>query len=241
MRAYRLHHIEHLFDNLFRYIVTGKTAAISDSRPWVKYLILLYAALFLSADNSCEDYRTAADKEQRDPQCEIAVISGLRRGSCIAARFIAITGAAASACIVITRKLCRYSLLLGDFLCCFGILVILTAVSTVPIFDIALGILGCRFCFNVLQIRVVVGIQLAVDFAADFALCLVLAGCRAAGVFTQRFVAKVALVIPIGIGTLAQNLVANIAFVIFVTIRVLGFIVFCSALGTLVPMVGFIR
>ena len=32
MRAYRLYHAEHLFVNLFRYIVTGKTAAVSGSR-----------------------------------------------------------------------------------------------------------------------------------------------------------------------------------------------------------------
>ena len=53
--------------NLFRYIVTGKTAAVSDSRPWVKHLILLYAALFLSAVNGCCRYRTAADKQQSNP------------------------------------------------------------------------------------------------------------------------------------------------------------------------------
>ena len=63
MRAYRLYHAEHLFVNLFRYIVAGKTAAVSDSRPWVKHLILLYAALFLSAVNGCCGYCTAADKE----------------------------------------------------------------------------------------------------------------------------------------------------------------------------------
>ena len=68
MRAYRLYHTEHLLVNLFRYIVTGKTAAVSDSRPWVKHLILLYATLFLSADNRCANGCTAADEQQGHPQ-----------------------------------------------------------------------------------------------------------------------------------------------------------------------------
>ena len=54
-------------------------AAVSDSRPWVKYLILLYAALFLSAVNGCYGYCTAADKQQSNPQQKIGVISRLRR------------------------------------------------------------------------------------------------------------------------------------------------------------------
>ena len=47
--------------------------------------------------------------------------------------------------------------------------------------------------------------------------------------------------ILVGIGALTQNLVANIALMILVGIRVLGFISFYSALGTLVPMTCFIR
>ena len=77
MRAYRLYHAEHLFVNLFRYIVTGKTAAVSDSRPWVKHLILLYATLFLSADNRCTNGSTATDEQQGNPQCKVACIAGL--------------------------------------------------------------------------------------------------------------------------------------------------------------------
>ena len=53
--------------------ITGKAAAVSDSRPWVKYLILLYAVLFISAVNRCCGYRTAADKQQRDPQQQIGI------------------------------------------------------------------------------------------------------------------------------------------------------------------------
>ena len=86
MRAYRLYHAEHLFVNLFRYIVTGKTAAVSDSRPWVKHLILLYAILFLPADNRCANGCTAADKQQSNPQQKIGVISRLRIFGILAAR-----------------------------------------------------------------------------------------------------------------------------------------------------------
>ena len=78
MRAYRLYNTEHLFVKPFRYIVTGKTAAVSDSRPWVKYMILLYAVLFLSAVNGCYGYCTAADEQQGDPQSKVACIAGLR-------------------------------------------------------------------------------------------------------------------------------------------------------------------
>ena len=91
------------------------------------------------------------------------------------------------------------------------------------------------------QIRVVVCIQLSVAFATELTLCLILAGRFTSGVLTKCLATEIALVILIGIGALTQNLVANIALMILVGIRVLGFIRFCSALGTLVPMVGFIR
>ena len=214
--------------NLFRYIVTGKTAAVSDSRPWVKHLILLYAALFLSAVNGCCRYRTAADKQQSNPQQKLGVISRLRR--------LVGTG-----CDGAAGPLRRYGIGLLDFLCCRSVLVILLATGAVPILDIALGSLGRRHCREVFQIRVVVYIQLSIASAAELTLCLVLAGGLTAGVLTECLAAEVALMILIGIGALTQNLFANIALVIFVTIRVLDFIRFCSALGTLVPMVGFIR
>ena len=124
---------------------------------------------------------------------------------------------------------------------CGSVLVILLATGAVPILDIALGSLGRRHCREVFQIRVVVYIQLSIAFAAELTLCLVLAGGLTAGVLTECLAAEVALMILIGIGALTQNLFANIALVIFVTIRVLDFIRFCSALGTLVLMVGFIR
>ena len=200
--------------------------------------VQLSVVLFLAANNGRSNGCTTADKHKDNQQSRVACVAGLRRGSCIAARFIAITGAAASACIVITRKLCRYSLLLGDFLCCFGILVIFAASFAIPVFDIAFRSLGRRHRINVLQVGMVICVEFAVAFAADRALCLILAGGRAAGVFTQRFATKVALVILIGIGALAQNLAANIAFVIFVTIRMVVHIGFLAA-GALPPM-GFI-
>ena len=79
MRACRLYCAEHLFVNLFRYIVTGKTAAVSDSRLLIDHLILFYTAFFLSAANGCYGYCTAADKQQSNPQQKIGVISSLRR------------------------------------------------------------------------------------------------------------------------------------------------------------------
>ena len=67
MRAYRLYHIEHLFAERFRHIVTGKAAAVSDSRLWVNHLILLYTALVLSAVNGCCGYCAATGKQQNKP------------------------------------------------------------------------------------------------------------------------------------------------------------------------------
>ena len=53
------------------------SAAVSDSRPWVKYMILLYAVLFLSSDSRCTDGCTAADEQQGNPQSKVACIAGL--------------------------------------------------------------------------------------------------------------------------------------------------------------------
>ena len=105
--------------------------------------IQLSVVLFLSADNRCANGYPAADKQQSNPQGKIAVVTGLRRSSCIVTRFIVAT-------VVITWQLRRYGLSLGDFLCCFGVLVILLATGAVPILDIALGGLGRRSCREVL-------------------------------------------------------------------------------------------
>ena len=83
--------------------------------------------------------------------------------------------------------------------------------------------------------------QIAIFLTANLTGCLFGAGSCAAGVFTECLSAKVALVVLVVVGTLAQNLLTDITLVILVCVRMLGFIRFCSALGTLVPMVGFIR
>ena len=183
----------------------GKAAAVPDSRPWVKYLILLYATLFLPAVNGCCRYRTAADKQQSNPQQKIGVISRLRR--LVGAGFDGAAG-----------QLCRYGIGLLDFLCCRSVLVILLATGAIPVFDIALGSLGRRHCREVFQIRVVVCIQLSVAFATELTLCLVLAGRFPAGVLSQLLAAIITLVVFVIVCTLADYIIADITFVVFVCI-----------------------
>ena len=183
----------------------GKAAAVPDSRPWVKYLILLYATLFLPAVNGCCRYRTAADKQQSNPQQKIGVISRLRR--LVGAGFDGAAG-----------QLCRYGIGLLDFLCCRSVLVILLATGAIPVFDIALGSLGRRHCREVFQIRVVVCIQLSVAFATELTLCLVLAGRFPAGVLSQLLAAIITLVVFVIVCTLADYIIADITFMVFVCI-----------------------
>ena len=64
----------------------------------------------------------AADKEQCDPQHEVAVVAGLGR----------------------LRQLSRYGVGFFDFLGAVFVTVILSAAFAVPILDVALGILGRR-------------------------------------------------------------------------------------------------
>ena len=68
---------------------------------------------------------TAADKQQCDPQHEVACIAGLRRFG-------------------IVLQLRRYGVGFFDFLCTVLVTVILITSATVPILDIAIGILGRR-------------------------------------------------------------------------------------------------
>ena len=193
----------------------GKAAAVSDSRHWVKYLILLYAVLFLSAINGCYSYCTAADKQQSNPQGKIAVVTGLRRSSCIVTRFIVAT-------VVITWQLRRYDLSLGDFLCCFGVLVILLATGAVPILDIALGSLGRHLCIHMLEVGVVVRVKAAVAFFANLTDRLNYAGCFATGVIADFFTAVVAEVIVICVFVVGNGLAANIADMVIFRIFVIG-------------------
>lgn len=93
---------------------------------------------FPSADNRSADSCTAADKQQSAPRQKIGVISRLRR--LVGAGFDGAAG-----------PLCRYGIGLLDFLCCFGVLVILLATGAIPVLDIALGGPGRRLgrtCFK---------------------------------------------------------------------------------------------
>ena len=65
---------------------------------------------------------TAADEQQCDPQHEVAVVASRGR----------------------LRQLSRYGVGLGDFLSAVLVTVILITSATVPILDIAIGILGRR-------------------------------------------------------------------------------------------------
>ena len=89
---------------------------------------MLDVVLFLFADNRCAYNGTAADKQQCDPQHEVAVVAGLGR----------------------FRQLRRYRVGFFDFLGAVFVTVILSASFTAPILDIALGILGRRLGRDVL-------------------------------------------------------------------------------------------
>ena len=92
------------------------------------YTILLAVVLFLFAYNRSAGHNAAADEQQCDPQHEVACVAGLRR----------------------LRQLSRYGVCYFDFLGAVFVTVILSAAATVPILDIALGILGRRLCRKVL-------------------------------------------------------------------------------------------
>ena len=93
--------------------------------------IQLSVVLFLSADNRCTDGCTAADKQQREPQGKIEIITGLGRFG-------------------IVFQLHRYGVGFFDFLCAVLVAEILATAFAVPVLDIALGGLGRRLCREVL-------------------------------------------------------------------------------------------
>ena len=103
-----------------------KAATVSDSRR-VGYTILLAVVLFLFAYNRSAGNNAAADEQQCDPQHEAACVAGRGR----------------------LRQLRRYGVGLGDFLGAILVTVILITAASVPILDIALGILGRRLCGDV--------------------------------------------------------------------------------------------
>ena len=93
--------------------------------------IPLFVMLFLSAGNRYTNGSTAADNQQRKPQCGIGGVAGLRRFG-------------------IVLQLRRYGVGFFDFLCTVLVAVIFTATFAVPVLDIALGSLGRRSCREVL-------------------------------------------------------------------------------------------
>lgn len=115
--------------------------------------------LFLFADNRCADKSSATDKQQCDPQHEVACVAGFGG----------------------LRQLSSYGVGLGDLLGAVFASVILIAAAAVPILGVALGVLGRRPCVIVLKVGVVVRVELAVGFAAVFAYRLFGAGRCAAG------------------------------------------------------------
>ena len=78
MRAYKLYYAEHLFVKRFWHTAAEKRRSVSDSRPWVNHLNLLFTTSFLSVINGCEDSCASADKQQSNPQEHIAVVAGFR-------------------------------------------------------------------------------------------------------------------------------------------------------------------
>ena len=142
---------------------------------------------------------TAADKQQSNPQHEVACIAGLGRFG-------------------IVFQLRRYGVGFFDFLCTVLVAEILATAFAVPVLYIALGSLSRRHCREVFQIRVVVCIQLSVAFATELTLCLILAGGFPAGVLSQLLAAIITLVVFVIVCTLADYIIADITFVVFVCI-----------------------
>ena len=154
--------------------------------------------LFLLFGNSCADNSSAADKQQCDPQHEVACVAGLRR----------------------LRQLRRYDVGFGDFLGAGLVTVMLSAAFAVPILDIALGILGRRLCIDMLQVGVVLRVKLTVVFAANFAYRFFGAGCLAAGMIGDHLSAEVADMVFVRILVIGNHFATVIAYMILIRVFV---------------------
>ena len=130
----------------------------------------------LFAVNACSGQQTAADKEKCNPQCDVVVISRLRR-------------------FAIVGQFRYYGVCLSDLFRCRSVLVILAAAGAIPVFDIALGGLGRRLGWEVLQIGMAVRSKCAVFVAAILTDCLILAGSLAACMLGECCTADVAHVV----------------------------------------------
>ena len=115
----------------------------------------------------------------------MAVISGLRE-------------------LAVIGQLHRYGVCLSDFFRCRSVLVIISAVGAVPVFDITLDGLGRRLCREVLKVGMIVRSRLAVLFPAVIADCFVCAGSLAACMPGEFHTADVAnMVFGLCVGMLA--------------------------------------
>ena len=154
------------------------------------------AALFLSAYTCYTDTGSSADKQQCDPQHEIAVISGFGR-------------------LLIVGQFCRYGIGFGYFFVRRRIAVILVTILAIPVFDVTIR----TFCYlfrDVYKVWMALCIKLAVGFSADSADCFILTGRLSADVIGQYIPADIADVVVVGINAFAERLTAVIALVIFV-------------------------
>ena len=122
----------------------------------------------------------ATDTQQCDPQHHVAAVSRLRS-------------------LRIVRQFSRYGVSLLDLFGYCGTAVILIATFTVPVLDIAFGLLGGCLCIDMLEISVIVCVDLAISFAADFAYCFIFTGCLAARMVRDRLAAVVADMVSIGV------------------------------------------
>ena len=165
--------------------------------------LLFGRAFFLFTSYSCAYNSSPANAQQYEPPYKAAIIARLWR-----LRFV--------------RQLRRYGVGLGNFLGRIGIAVILPTILTVPVFNIALGVLGCRLGLSMLDVGVIIPVKLAIGFATDLAYRFFGAGCLAAGVVRIYLTTVVTNVIVICIFVVSNYLFTVIADVIFVRVLVVG-------------------
>ena len=116
------------------------------------------------------------------------------------------------------RQLRRYGVGLFDLFGAILVIVILSAAFTVPILDVALGILGRRLGRDVLEVGVVLRVRLSVSLAADLAYRLVLSGFLTSDVVCDHLSTVIADVILIRVLMVGDYISANVAYVVFILI-----------------------
>ena len=156
--------------------------------------------LFLLFGNSCADNSTAAYKQQCNPQHEVAVVAGLGR----------------------LRQLRRYGVGLFDLPGAVLVTVILITSATVPILDVALGILGGRLGGDMHKVGVVLRVRLSVSLAANLAYRLVPAGFITSDVVCDHLSTVIADVVFVCILMVGDDLSAVVPNVVFVCVLMVG-------------------